>query len=219
MFADASRVLKVPLRGEELTSGFHASLAISGWLGPEVLRSDAASGAILMERVIPGSMLLDSGLSDDQALNVAKVLAGRFRAADPAGFLPLDSYYSRPSALLDLLLATSPPPAPLHADLHRLNILRGAAGWVLIDPKGLLGDPAFEAVAFLRNDLAREADLEGMCRHRVARLADGLGVPAGRIVAWAELDLHDAIDELEASSPWRRLEPIWRKLRLEFPLR
>ena len=44
------------------------------------------------------------------------------------------------------LLASAAPPVVLHGDLHHGNILAaGPRGWLAIDPKGLVGEPACEA--------------------------------------------------------------------------
>jgi streptomycin 6-kinase len=93
---------------------------------------------------------------------------------------------------------------PLHGDLHHDNILSSARGWLAIDPKGLLGDPAYEvANAFLNpvdvTKLAASAT-------RIAHLADSfsgrLGFNRKRVLAWA--CAHAALSacrELEAGRP------------------
>jgi streptomycin 6-kinase len=45
---------------------------------------------------------------------------------------------------------------PLHGDLHHDNILHGERGWLAIDPKGLLGDPCFDAANLFYNPLERD---------------------------------------------------------------
>ena len=44
---------------------------------------------------------------------------------------------------------------PLHGDLHHENIMHGPRGWLAIDPKGVLGDPAFDAANWFYNPLNR----------------------------------------------------------------
>ena len=42
----------------------------------------------------------------------------------------------------------------LHGDLHHYNILSAEREpWLAIDPKGIVGEPEYEAAAFLRNNL------------------------------------------------------------------
>ena len=52
IYANETRVLKVPFQGEELTSGCQASLLLQTCGGPKVFEHDAAHGVILMERIV-----------------------------------------------------------------------------------------------------------------------------------------------------------------------
>lgn len=45
---------------------------------------------------------------------------------------------------------------PLHGDLHHDNIMQGSRGWLAIDPKGVFGDPAFDAANLFHNPLGRD---------------------------------------------------------------
>jgi streptomycin 6-kinase len=45
---------------------------------------------------------------------------------------------------------------PLHGDLHHENIMHGPRGWLAIDPKGVIGDPCFDAANLFYNPLDRE---------------------------------------------------------------
>lgn len=42
---------------------------------------------------------------------------------------------------------------PLHGDIHHANILSSSRGWLAIDPKGLIGEPAFDAANLFCNPL------------------------------------------------------------------
>src|SRR5690606_23152783 len=55
--------------------------------------------------------------------------------------------------LRDELIATSHKTVLLHGDLHHDNILKNSDGWVVIDPKGFIGDPVYEVAAFIRNPI------------------------------------------------------------------
>jgi streptomycin 6-kinase len=67
---------------------------------------------------------------------------------------------------------------PLHGDLHHDNVIQGPRGWLVIDPKGVLGDPAFEAANVFYNPLDR-ADL-CLDPERIARLAEVLSRAIGQ---------------------------------------
>lgn len=94
--------------------------------------------------------------------------------------------------------ATSPAPsattaAPhhvlLHGDLHHGNVVSGAGGWWAIDPHGVVGEPAFEAAALLRNPLpwlvaGGERAARATLARRVAILAAALDVAPARVAGW-----------------------------------
>lgn len=85
------------------------------------------------------------------------------------------------------LLATSPPPQPLHGDLHHDNVLQSSRGWLAIDPKGVLGDPAYEpANAFRNPDGAGDLIFSpARIAHLADRFAQRLGHPRKRLLCWA----------------------------------
>ncbi|WP_292639441.1 aminoglycoside phosphotransferase family protein [Mesorhizobium sp.] len=67
-----------------------------------------------------------------------------------------DSLYVEVAAIADRLLADPHDIKPLHGDLHHENILHGPRGWLAIDPKGVLGDPGFDAANMFYNPLDRD---------------------------------------------------------------
>lgn len=75
----------------------------------------------------------------------------------------------------------------LHGDFHHDNILHGPRGWLVIDPKGVYGDPAFEAANVFYNPL----DRDDLCVDpaRIARLAETfsgvLGQSSRRLLDYA----------------------------------
>ncbi|MCQ8875876.1 aminoglycoside phosphotransferase family protein [Mesorhizobium sp. LMG17149] len=67
-----------------------------------------------------------------------------------------ESLYVEAATIADRLLADPHDIRPLHGDLHHENILHGPRGWLAIDPKGVLGDPGFDAANMLYNPLGRD---------------------------------------------------------------
>ena len=75
----------------------------------------------------------------------------------------------------------------LHADLHHDNILHDERrGWLAIDPKGIVGDPAYEIVSALGNPnrLHPLAADPAVMRRRIAIFAERLALDPQRITTW-----------------------------------
>ncbi|WP_161972347.1 aminoglycoside phosphotransferase family protein [Glaciihabitans arcticus] len=175
-------------------------------LAPRVLRQDAWTWALLLESVMPGTSLLDPELAMDDALAAAAALHTRLTARRAPGGIPTlasaMSHYSRGAvsrlpaqlpaleslgvaelvragiAQLGSLAADDVPPVLLHGDFNPNNVLRSGDGWRVIDPKPLVGDPAYDLWPLV-------AQLPGeTLRYRVGRMAELTGLSAERIVAW-----------------------------------
>ncbi|TIT04269.1 aminoglycoside phosphotransferase family protein [Mesorhizobium sp.] len=80
------------------------------------------------------------------------------------------SLYVEAAATAERLLADPIDVLPLHGDLHHDNIMQGPRGWLAIDPKGVLGDPGFDAANVFYNPL----DRDDLCRdpERIAHMAE-----------------------------------------------
>lgn len=87
------------------------------------------------------------------------------------------------------LLESSSTDQWVHGDLHHGNLLVRADGSdVVIDPKGVCGDPAFDACTFVRNQIdldLPEVELRSRFAERLIGFGEGSGLPLGRCVAWA----------------------------------
>ncbi|WP_404402825.1 aminoglycoside phosphotransferase family protein [Pelagibacterium halotolerans] len=90
-------------------------------------------------------------------------------------------------ALAASLLASSPPPIPLHGDLHHDNILKGSRGWCVIDAKGVLGDPAYELANAFQNPIGalETARAPATIAARADTFAEILGYDRQRLLDWA----------------------------------
>lgn len=116
---------------------------------------------------------------DDTATEIAAAVLSELTAPSdrplPADLQPLrarfESFFSKAAAdrtagrmslyveaaqIAEHLLAAPRRLCPLHGDLHHDNIIEGPRGWLAIDPKGVLGDPAFDAANMLYNPLERD---------------------------------------------------------------
>ena len=109
----------------------------------------------------------------------------------------------------------------LHGDLHHFNVLRSGDGWLAIDPKGVVGERAYEPGALLRNPwpgLLDEPDPTGVLRRRSAQLAETLNLDLERVRAWAYVQallaaawcVEDGFDPAFPLAVAERLEPLTR---------
>ena len=105
---------------------------------------------------------------------------------DKPSSIPL-KYQDKAQELKDKLIETSPPDILLHGDLHHGNILKHKDTYVTIDPKGVLGDPAYEVGAFIRNplkNLTSHPDAGGVISKRVSLFSELLTLDPQRIKDW-----------------------------------
>jgi streptomycin 6-kinase len=163
------------------------------------------TGLLLLECALPGVSLKSYfPENDDEAINItANVIKRLHKAPIPSthAFLHikdwlavLDSDLKIPLQTLqksreirDKLLITAEPDVLLHGDLHHDNILQNGQGWLVIDPKGVIGEPAYEVAAFIRNpipELLNHADAPNIIHNRVTRFAELLELPSQRILDW-----------------------------------
>lgn len=168
-------------------------------------------GAMLLERARPGTPLRALAEEDDTAATAAAAgVMARYARPAPAehsfpsvagwglGFArhrtrfadrpdPIGSAHVRGAEerFADLL-ATSGEQVVLHGDLHHDNVLQQGAGWVAIDPKGVVGEGAYETGALLRNAVpASPGDAVVVLERRSRQLAAALNLDLRRVRGWA----------------------------------
>lgn len=210
--ADGSEaVLKISVPDGEYRGEIDALTLYNGEGVCRLLEADRALGVMLLERLHPGTMLAEL-TNDEEATAIAAGLlktlwrpapvdhsfatvAGWFEAlprhrARFGGTGPLDAQiFATAEGMVRELLAEQQPPMLLHGDFHHHNILRAnRAPWLIIDPKGLVGDPCYELGAFLYNPTTldeRHPDLPGLLWRRIDQFSALLGFERERIRRWA----------------------------------
>jgi streptomycin 6-kinase len=201
-------VLKIAVPNAELISGIQALQCYDGRGAVRLLEFDGSRGFLLMERLAPGKLL--ATLEDEeQATRIAAgVMRKLWRPLPPERPFPSVAEWADglkklrvrfgggtgpfPPRLVTMaeslfaeLLSSSESPVLLHGDLHHFNILSTEqGGWVAIDPKGVSGEPAYEAGAFLRNPTRAIFTDAHIQRRRVEIFAGELGLDERRILAW-----------------------------------
>lgn len=205
-------VLKVGVPNPELRTEAEALRRFDGRGAVRLLAADLERGALLLERLRPGTTLL--ALEDDRRAteHAAQVMAAWRGVRAPEGVFPtVRGWFRRGFRRLRDRHAGGSGPFPeellayaegrsrelldsmtgvqlLHGDLHHWNVLAARrAPWLAIDPKGVIGEPEYEVGAFLRNpipDVLAYPDLRGALARRLDQFADLLGYERERMVAW-----------------------------------
>ena len=205
---DAHVVLKVVRRR---TDEWESGAILSAFAGSaSVLALEVTGGAVLLERLLPGSALASLSLSgrDDEATGILADVIDRMRPLEPpAVAVPVedlargfDRYLAGTDRRIDgrlvdnahriylSLCRTQSRPRLLHGDLHHYNVLfDDCRGWTAIDPKGYVGELEYELGASLRNPYEQPAVFSGLdaVNRRLALLAQALPVNQDRALAWA----------------------------------
>ena len=204
-------VLKLGYPNQELISEIDALLLYEGQGAVRLLDADRERGALLLEKLVPGDTLLT--IKDDAAATriAARMMRDlwkpapnghdfptvnrwakgleRLRVHYGGGTGPLpERLVAKAERLFPELLSTMEAPVLLHGDLHHENILRASRQpWLAIDPKGVIGEPAYETGALLRNmkaDLLVGPDPVQIVARRVQILCDELGFNRQRVLEW-----------------------------------
>jgi streptomycin 6-kinase len=209
VLANGTRVvLKIGFPSKELLSEMEALRLYEGDGIARLLAWEREQGALLLERLEPGTPL--ARLADDEkatAIGASAMLKlwrpapadhsfptvadwtrglERLRARFDGGTGPLPaSRVEEAERLFADLLASAAQPMLLHGDLHHSNILAARrAPWLAIDPKGLVGDPGFEVGAFLANEILEKPEPAKLIARRLDQLSEALGIERARLRAW-----------------------------------
>jgi streptomycin 6-kinase len=207
----ADVVLKVNFPDEESE---HEADALQHWDGDGAVRllaHDPERRALLIERCRPGTPLWEIRADAEATLIAARLLrrlrrpappvhpyrllaveAGRWSRDIVAGWGRLGRPYRRElvdAALeaIEELAPTQPELVVCHQDLHGGNVLRAAReDWLVIDPKPLVGEPAFDAASLLRDRrwlLGARGDAARL-RRRLDILSSELALDRERMRRW-----------------------------------
>lgn len=196
-------ILKLGLDHEALTREAFALRCFAGYGVVKVLAED--DGMLLLERAVPGTSL--KSYFPDREQESIEIVCGVMKKLHQANIptaqnfphikdwlMALDRDWSIPDVYLkkarklrDQLLKTAEPDVLLHGDLHHDNILKNGHDWAVIDPKGVIGEPAYEVAAFIRNpmqELLYQADAPTVIHNRVTHFVKIMELPSQRILDW-----------------------------------
>ncbi|WP_054533071.1 aminoglycoside phosphotransferase family protein [Herpetosiphon geysericola] len=111
--------------------------------------------------------------------------AALFRQAATDKKAGIASIYVRGAARATQLFADSREQRILHGDIHHRNIRHSARGWLAFDPKGLVGERAYECANTLCNPVIPQlVHNDQRLLSSATILADLLKLDRSRILAW-----------------------------------
>jgi streptomycin 6-kinase len=167
-----------------------------------VLAHDA--GDLLLERAMGHRSLAAMARDgrDDEASRILCDVAARLHAPRNAPLpelIPLSTWFaelepaaakhggllSQAATVARALLDNQREVGVLHGDLHHGNVLDfGTRGWLAIDPKGLLGERAFDFANIFRNPDLDIAKAPGRLARQATIIAEAAQLERARLLRW-----------------------------------
>lgn len=203
-------ILKMGVPNREFKSEMATLRLFNGEGACRLLENDQEKYWMLLERLKPGVMLATVE-DDEEATHIAaevvqkiwKPAPGddvfirlsdwfdglkRLRAMFNGGTGPLtEKLVARAERSARDFLTENQQPVLMHGDFHHFNILSSERGWLIIDPKGVIGPACYEVGPLLMNpwsDLISMNDYGGMTKRRIDILHERLGFERERIREW-----------------------------------
>jgi len=113
----------------------------------------------------------------------------RLRKMYDGGTGPLnEKLVERVESLVKDFFAENHNPVLMHGDFHHFNILSSERGWLVIDPKGVIGPAGYEVGPFMMNpweDLLKRSNHKSLIKRRIDILHEHLGFERERILEWS----------------------------------
>ncbi len=209
-------ILKAGVPNRELTSGISALKLFNGDGVCQLLESDEERGLLLLERLKPGKMLAEVEDDDECTIIAAEVMKnlifqGKGEMTSPLRntFIQLSDWFGglkkiyphfnggtgpflkeilkRVESFLPELFADKNVKL-MHGDFHHFNILSSERGWLVIDPKGVIGPVGYEVGPLMLNpwnSLSDRVSFQRRSERRVSILAERLGWERESIIHWS----------------------------------
>lgn len=236
----AAIVLKLGVPCPELVTEAAALKLFQGVGAVRLLKEEAGAGALLMERVNPGTPLSELGTDAERTSVAAALMRALWRNASATDSFPSLAFWfqafervprqfgdghalfpfdlvKRAERAFRELEASTERRVLLHGDLHHDNILFSArTGWVAIDPKGIVGDPGYEVGPFMINRLPEGASAAATLEifsQRLSIFSDKLEISRERLTLWAFCyAVLSALWEMEEGAEWQGIIGLARLL-------
>jgi streptomycin 6-kinase len=206
-------VLKMCVPNREARSEMAALRLFNGEGACRLLDHDEERCWMLLERLKPGVMLASMDDDEEATRIAAEVMKRIWRGfdtfvLDQHNFIRLSDWFDglkrwrkmfndgtgpldeklveRAESSVKDFFAENHRPVLMHGDFHHYNILSSERGWLVIDPKGVIGPAGYEVGPFMMNPWGSISD--GISRRlilkRIDILHEHLGFERERILEW-----------------------------------
>jgi len=203
-------VLKMGVPNRELKSEMATLRLFNGEGACRLIDHNLRKYWMLLERLQPGVMLVTLE-DDEEATHIAADLMQRIWRPAPEkdvfirlsdwfdGLKKLRPHFKGGTGPFDQKLverversvkdffAENHKPVLMHGDFHHYNILSSERGWLVIDPKGVIGPACYEVGPLLINpwgDLLNGNNYRQLTKRRIDILNEQLGFERERICEW-----------------------------------
>ena len=217
-FAQRNVVLKMGVPNNEMRSEMAALRLFNGEGACRLLEYDEEKCWMLLERLNPGVMLAAMEDDEEATRIAAEVMKRIWRGLDTfvldhhenkfiqltdwflggfermrkrfnGGVGPLDKkLVERVESSVKDFFAENHNPVLMHGDFHHFNILSSERGWLIIDPKGVIGPAGYEIGPLMMNPWGSISDgsrLKVQIKKRIDILHQHLGFERERIREWS----------------------------------
>jgi streptomycin 6-kinase len=206
-------ILKIGIPRDELTSEIATLKLFNGNGACRLIASDEEKGFLLLERLKPGKMLSDLEDDDKRTQIAMDVMEKIHHTAEDGGvsnnskLIKLSDWFDGLKNIRPHFDGTGPFPKEvlervesvlpelfadkhilLHGDFHHFNILSSERGWLIIDPKGVIGPTGYEIGPLMLNPITDAMDrinFKSQTLRRVAIIKERTGWEKESIINWA----------------------------------
>ncbi|MBK8782339.1 MAG: phosphotransferase [Anaerolineales bacterium] len=204
-------ILKMGVPNNELRSEIAALKLFNGNGACQLLESDEERGVFLLERLNPGTMLAELKDDDERTHIAADVMQRLWRVApEKNNFIQLSDWFGelktvrpkfdggtgpfpkeifeRVESFLPELFADTDMKL-IHGDFHHFNILKSEErGWLVIDPKGVIGPAGYEVGPLMINPWGSLSDgisFKVQTERRIDIFRERLGWERENLIRWS----------------------------------
>ncbi|MBD3273474.1 phosphotransferase [Candidatus Dependentiae bacterium] len=197
-------ILKISFDKKYLEREINALNAFSGSDCVGIISYDIELGALLLQKMIPGTSL--KKLFPNQDEKATKIICDIIKNLHSISISNLENfpnifdwlkildknlnlpkkYLIRARELKDYFFSKTLRQVLLHGDLHYDNILWDEhEGWVAIDPKGVLGNPIIEVASAIYNpipELLKQNNVKDIILNRINLISNSLNLSCEEII-------------------------------------